>query len=50
MHEEPLKLVPQEVRKKFLEDLNKGFDSGTKVKIKGQVCPADRYIFFSLYG
>jgi serine protein kinase len=45
MHEEPLKLVPQEVRKKFLEGLNKGLDSGTKVKIKGQVCPADRYIF-----
>ena len=33
------------VRKHFLEELNKGLDSSYKVKIKGQVCPADRYIF-----
>lgn len=43
MHEEPLKLIPFEVRPKFLEQINKGTD-GHKVNIKGQVCPADRYI------
>ena len=41
---EPLKLVPQEVRKKFLEDLNKGFDSGTKVKIKGKCAQPILYL------
>ena len=44
MHEEPLKLIPLEVRKQFLEQLNKGV-SDHKVAIKGQLCPADRYIF-----
>ena len=43
MHEEPLKLVPFEVRSKFIEQMNKGTD-GHKINIKGQVCPADRYI------
>lgn len=44
MHDEPLKLIPMEVRQKFLETLNKGSD-GHKVKIKGEVCPADRFIY-----
>lgn len=43
MHEEPLKLLPIDVRKKFSEAINKGVD-GHKVKIKGEVCPADRFI------
>ncbi|MDD0853130.1 serine protein kinase [Halobacteriovorax sp. GB3] len=43
MHEEPLKLIPVDIRKKFVEELNKGLD-GHKVQIKGEVCPADRYI------
>jgi serine protein kinase len=45
MHEEPLKLIPPEVRKKFLEDVNRSNNSGHKVNIKGELCPADRYIF-----
>ncbi len=44
MHEDPLKLIPVEVRKDFLEQINKGLKSEYKVKIKGEVCPADRYI------
>jgi serine protein kinase len=44
MHEDPLKLVPVEVRKDFLATLNKGVKSDYKIKIKGEVCPADRYI------
>lgn len=44
MHEDPLKLVPMEIRKEFLETINKGLKSEDKVKIKGEVCPADRYI------
>jgi len=44
MHEEPLKLIPLDVRKKFLEQINKGKKTGHKIGIKGEVCPADRYI------
>lgn len=44
MHEDPLKLIPVEVRKSFLEEVNKGVD-GLKINIKGEVCPADRFIF-----
>lgn len=44
MHEEPLKLIPVEVRKQFLEEVNKGVD-GRKINVKGEVCPADRFIF-----
>lgn len=45
MHEEPLKLIPREVRKKFLEELNKGRKAGEKIIIKGDLNPACRYIF-----
>ena len=45
MHEEPLKLIPKEVRKKFLEDLNKGRKAGEKIVVKGDLNPACRYIF-----
>ncbi|MBT3584484.1 MAG: serine protein kinase [Halobacteriovoraceae bacterium] len=45
MHDEPLKLIPLEVRSAFLEEINKGRKEGFKVKIKGEVCPADRYIY-----
>lgn len=44
MHEEPLKLMPIEVRKQFLDEVNKGRKDGHKINIKGEVCPADRYI------
>ncbi len=44
MHEEPLKLIPPEVRKKFLEELNNTIDSPYKLKIKGEVNPACRFI------
>lgn len=46
MHEEPLKLIPVEVRPEFLSTINKGRKDGEyKIKIKGEICPADRYIF-----
>tara|TARA_R110000868_G_scaffold75979_4_gene218904 strand:- start:889 stop:2946 length:2058 start_codon:yes stop_codon:yes gene_type:complete len=45
MHDEPLKLIPLDVRAKFLEELNKSRKDGHKVKIRGEVCPADRFIF-----
>ncbi len=44
MHEEPLKLIPVDVRKEFLTELNDGIDSDLKAKIQGEVCPACRHI------
>lgn len=44
MHEEPLKLLPTEVRKSFLEEINKGLKGDTKIQIKGDLNPACRYI------
>ena len=45
MHEEPLKIIPDEVREQFLEQINKGKKSLEKTHIKGVVCPACRFIF-----
>jgi len=46
MHEEPLKLIPFEVRSGLLTKLNKSRPEGTyKIKIKGALNPADRYIY-----
>ena len=46
MHEEPLKLVPVEVRSDFMGMINKSRAEGSyKVKIRGHLNPADRYIF-----
>src|SRR4051794_39784126 len=39
MHEEPLKLIPEELRLKFLEVLNKGNKTEYKVTITGDLCP-----------
>ena len=43
MHEEPLKLLPEEMRSKVLDELNKG-NKGYKVQITGDLCPACRYV------
>ena len=44
MHEDPLKLIPMEVRSKLLQELNAKVDTVYKLKIKGEVNPACRYI------
>ena len=44
MHEEPLKLIPLEVRKKLLDEINQKVDAPYKLKIKGEINPACRYI------
>ena len=46
MHEEPLKLIPLEVRSSFLREINRGRKDGEyEIKIRGEVNPADRFIF-----
>ena len=44
MHEEPLKLVPEELRPKILEELNKGNKSEYKITVTGDLCPACRFV------
>ncbi len=44
MHEEPLKLIPEDIRLKFENEFNKGDRQPYKVKIVGDPCPACRYV------
>ncbi len=45
MHEDPLHLIPVERREKTLEAINKNRDHTKHIYIKGDLCPACRYIF-----
>jgi serine protein kinase len=44
MHEDPLRLVPEEARARLAEELNKGNKNTYKVQISGDLCPACRYV------
>lgn len=48
MHEEPLLLIPTELRGKFIEEINRGNKSEFRVQIEGDICPPSRYIFNEL--
>src|SRR5262245_11634421 len=45
MHEEPLHLVPPELRPDILQVLNAGRDAGHQVTIRGALCPFCRQMF-----
>ena len=45
MHEEPLLLVPDELRGQICDQLNKGQQGEFRVKIDGELSPPSRYIF-----
>jgi len=45
MHEEPLKLIPEELRVKVLEELNKANKTPYPIKITGDLDPASRYVY-----
>ncbi len=44
MHDEPLKLIPDELRAKVLEEMNRGSKSDYKVAIKGDLNPFSRFV------
>jgi serine protein kinase len=48
MHEEPLVLLPDELRTKLCEELNRGSRDEFRVQIQGELCPPSRYIFRKL--
>lgn len=48
MNEDPLKLLPEDLRPKFIEELYKGKKVENKIKIVGDINPASRYMFTEL--
>lgn len=48
MHEEPLLLIPKEMRAQVCEELNRGASGDFRVNIKGELCPPSRFIFAKL--
>ncbi len=48
MNEEPLKLIPENLREKFLEQFHKSRKNEYKIKIEGALNPASRYMFTEL--
>ncbi len=45
LNEEPLRLIPPEVRVKFLEQLNEGKTEDEQIWVEGDLCPLCRYYF-----
>lgn len=45
MNEEPLHLVPRELRESFLSDFNTNFADDDQIRIVGDLCPSCRYNF-----
>ncbi|MFH0939264.1 MAG: serine protein kinase [Planctomycetota bacterium] len=48
MHEEPLKLIPSELRAKAVAEINQRSQSDYQVVINGDLCPFCRYIYRTL--
>ncbi len=45
MNEEPLHLIPVELRKKFLDSINEGKSPGEQIHIEGDLCPSCRFTY-----
>ena len=48
MHEEPLHLVPEDLRPKIMEMVNKGRPEAKKISVEGDLCPACRQYYREL--
>jgi serine protein kinase len=48
MNEEPLLLIPDEMRAQVCDEINRGQDGTFRVHIDGELCPPSRFIFKSL--
>jgi serine protein kinase len=48
MHDEPLKLLPDESREAIMEELNRGNKTPYRVTLHGDLCPPSRLIFREL--
>jgi len=45
MHEEPLRLIPHEVREQVLREINRNFEGSYPIVVKGDLCPSCRKNF-----
>ncbi len=45
MNEEPLWLIPEDMRGQICEEINRGLDGNFRVNIEGELSPPSRYIF-----
>lgn len=48
MNEEPLLLIPEEMRAAMCDEINRGQDGNYRMKIAGELCPPSRFIFKGL--
>jgi serine protein kinase len=48
MHEEPLLLIPDDLRSQVCDSLNKGQEGSFRISIEGELSPPSRYIFSHL--
>jgi len=48
MNEEPLWLIPEEMRSQLCEEINRGLEGTFRVNIEGELSPPSRYIFKGL--
>lgn len=48
MHEDPLRLIPLDLRDKILSEINKNLRDEDKLILEGDLCPSCRYIFKEL--
>lgn len=48
MNEEPLLLIPDEMRASICDEINRGQDGQYRMKIAGELCPPSRFIFKTL--
>lgn len=45
MNEDPLLLIPEDLREEFVSEINRGLDGDYRVQIKGELSPPSRFIF-----
>ena len=48
MHEEPLLLIPEEMRSQVYDELNRGQEGSYRIAVEGELSPPSRYIFRAL--
>lgn len=48
MNEDPLLLIPEDMRPKFFDELNRGVKGDFRIQMQGDLCPASRFIFTKL--
>lgn len=48
MNEEPLLLIPDDMRQGLCDEINRGQDGDYRMKIVGELCPPSRFIFKAL--